>query len=119
MDMWGNVLRILKVYMDGNGIGKRNTEGRRLLELSDEKSCAWQMPGFIRQTKGKSLIVPVDVKQKLVYACGRKIQKVCKGCESDFTGTSAQAGGRGSGLKSSKKGYEKATHYKKRDLEVE
>ena len=29
MDMWGNVLRVLKVYTrGGNGIGKRNAEGR-------------------------------------------------------------------------------------------
>ena len=32
----GNVLRVLKVY-PGNGIGKRNAEGRRLLELCDER----------------------------------------------------------------------------------
>ena len=30
------------------------------------ESCAWQTLGFIRQTKGKSPIVPVNVKQKLI-----------------------------------------------------
>ena len=51
----------------GNGGGKRNAEGRRLLELCDEReSCAWQILGLKRQTKEKSLIVPVDVEQKLI-----------------------------------------------------
>ena len=36
MDMLGNVLSVLKVYR-GNGIGKRNAEGKRLLEFCDEK----------------------------------------------------------------------------------
>ena len=57
----------------------------------------WHTLGFIRQAKGKSLIMQVDVEQKLVLACGRKIQKVYKGCESDFMETSAQAGGCRSG----------------------
>ena len=51
----------------GNGGGKRNAEGRRLLEFCDEReSCVWQILGLKRQTKGKSLIVPVDVQQKLI-----------------------------------------------------
>ena len=40
----------------GNDIGKRNAEGRRLLEFVMKKSCAWQTLAFLRQTKGKSLI---------------------------------------------------------------
>ena len=36
MDMWGNVLRVLRVYT-GDGVGKRNAEGRRLLEFCDER----------------------------------------------------------------------------------
>ena len=59
-----------------------------------KKSCAWQTLGYIGQTKGKSLIVLVDVKQKLILCCGRKIQKVYKGCGSDSLEASAQAGGR-------------------------
>ena len=31
-----------------------------------KKNCARQTLGFIRQTKGKSLVVLVDVKQKLI-----------------------------------------------------
>ena len=49
----------------GNGIGKRRAEGR-LLKFCDEKSGMWQTLGFIQQTKGKSLIVPVNMKQKLM-----------------------------------------------------
>ena len=42
----------------GNGIGVRNAVGGRLLKFCDKKeSCAWQILGFIRQTKGKSLSV--------------------------------------------------------------
>ena len=59
-----------------------------------KESCAWQILGLKRQTKGKSLIVPVDVKQKLILCLWGKIQKVYKGCKSDSTGTSAQNGGR-------------------------
>ena len=34
MDMWGKVLRVLKVY----SIGKRRAERRRLLEFCDERA---------------------------------------------------------------------------------
>ena len=61
-----------------NGIKKRIAKERRLLEFSDEKELC-----FIRQTKGKSLIALVDVKQKLILCLWGKIQKVCKGCEND------------------------------------
>ena len=37
-----------------------------------KESCVWQTLGFIRQTKGKSLIVPVDVKQKLILCLWEK-----------------------------------------------
>ena len=33
-----------------------------------KESCAWQTLGLIRQAKGKSFIVPVDVKQKLILS---------------------------------------------------
>ena len=49
---------------------------------------------FKKQTKGKSLIVPVDVEQKLILCLWGKIQKVYQGCKGDFMGTSAQDGGR-------------------------
>ena len=37
-----------------------------------KENCAWQTLSFIRQTKGKSLIVPVDVKQKLILCLWEK-----------------------------------------------
>ena len=36
----------------------------------------------------------VDVKQKLILCLWGKVQKVCKGCKSNFMGILAQAGGR-------------------------
>ena len=50
----------------GNGVGKRNAEGRRLLEFCDKRELCVANTWFKRQTKGKSLIVPVDVKWKLI-----------------------------------------------------
>ena len=38
-----------------NSIGKRNAEGKRLLEFCDEKELCMAKTCFIRQTKGKSL----------------------------------------------------------------
>ena len=37
-----------------------------------KESCVWQTLGFVRQTKGKSLVVPVDVKQKLILYFWKK-----------------------------------------------
>ena len=37
-----------------------------------KESCAWQTLGFIGQTKEKLLIVPVDVKQKLILCLWKK-----------------------------------------------
>ena len=51
----------------GNGVGKRNAEGRRLLEFCDERELCVANTWFKkRQTKGKLLIVAVGVKQKLI-----------------------------------------------------
>ena len=49
----------------GNGIAKRNAE-ENCWSFVMKESCAWQTLGLKRQTKGKSPIVPVDVKQKLI-----------------------------------------------------
>ena len=40
-----------------------------------KESCAWQILGLKRQTKGKSLIVPVDVEQKLILCLWGKYGK--------------------------------------------
>ena len=77
-----------------NGIGKKMQKEGNCWSFVIKESCGWQTLGLKRQTKGKSLIVPVDVKQKLILCLWGKIQKVYKGCKSDSMGTSAQAGGR-------------------------
>ena len=51
----------------GNGIGKRNAEGRRLLFCDKRELCDLK-----RQTKGKSLVVPVGVEQKLILCLWEK-----------------------------------------------
>ena len=58
------------------------------------ESCAWQILSLKRQTKGKSLIVSMNVEQKLILCLWGKIQKVYQGCKGDSMGTSAQDGGR-------------------------
>ena len=70
------------------------------------------------KTKKKSLIVWVDLELKLILCLWGKIQKVCKGYKRDSTKTSAQAGGRLSEKKHSKKDCEKETDCGK-DVEVE
>ena len=37
-----------------------------------KESCAWQTLGIKKQTTGKSLIVPVDVEQKLILCLWKK-----------------------------------------------
>ena len=52
--------------LGGNGVGKRNAEEEDCWSFVMKESCALQILGLKRQTKGKSLIVPVDVEQKLI-----------------------------------------------------
>ena len=54
--MWGNVLRVLKVYTRGIAFGKEMQKEDCWSAVMKE-SCGWQTLGFIRQTKGKSLSV--------------------------------------------------------------
>ena len=72
MDMRGNVLRALKVYTGGMVLGKEMQKEGDRWSFVMKVNCAWQTLGFIRQTKGKSLIVPVDVKQKLTFCLWEK-----------------------------------------------
>ena len=62
IDMWENVLRVLKVYT-GNSIGEKMQKEKDCWSSAIKKSCVWQTLGFIWQTKGKSLIVLMDMKQ--------------------------------------------------------
>ena len=69
MDFNGHVRKSAEGLGDvhrGNGIGKRNAEGRKLLELCDEKELCIAITCFYKADKNKSLILPVDVKQKLI-----------------------------------------------------
>ena len=75
-------------------LGKEMQKGEDCWSFVMRESCAWQILGLKRQTKGKSLIVPVDVEQKLILCLWGKIQKVYQGCVNDSMGTSAQDGGR-------------------------
>ena len=66
MEMWINVLRGLKVYAEEMVLGKEMQKEEDCWSSVLKKSCAWQTLSFIRQTKGKSFFVLVDVKQKLI-----------------------------------------------------
>ena len=60
------------------GVHARMVLGKAMRKEEDcwsfvmKESCAWQTLGLIRLTKGKSLIVPVDLKQKLILCFYRK-----------------------------------------------
>ena len=47
-----------------------------------KESCACKTLDFVRQTKGKSLIVPVDEKQKLIMCLWEKNIESIQGCEA-------------------------------------
>ena len=66
MDEWEKVLRVFKMYTG------RMVMGREMQKFSDQKSFAWRTLGFIRQTKEKSHIMQVDVKQKLILCSWEK-----------------------------------------------
>ena len=71
MDIWGNVLRVLKMYT--GELGKEMQKEGNCCSSVMKKSCAWQALGSIRQTKRKkSLTLPVDVKQKLILCLWEK-----------------------------------------------
>ena len=57
---------------EGNGNGKEMQKEENCWSFVMKESCAWQTLGFIRQIKGKSFIVPVDIKQKLILCWWEK-----------------------------------------------
>ena len=60
----------------GNGVGKRNAE-EDCWSFVMKESCAWQILGLKRQTKGKLLIVAVSVEQKLILCLwGKNIESI-------------------------------------------
>ena len=54
------------VHRGGMVLGKEMQKEEDRWSSVMKESCAWQTLGLIRQTKGKSLIVPVDVERKLI-----------------------------------------------------
>ena len=53
MDMWGNVLRVLKVYTGGMVLGKEVQNGRRLLKFCDERELCVANTWFYKTDKRK------------------------------------------------------------------
>ena len=62
MNIWRNMLRVLKVYR-GGGIGKENAEGRKLLEFCDERQLCVANTWFYKTEKKKITLALVDGKQ--------------------------------------------------------
>ena len=60
----------------GMVLGKEMQKEEDCWSFVMKESCAWQILGLKRQTKGKSLIVPVDVEHKLILCLWGKIQKL-------------------------------------------
>ena len=71
----GNVLKVLKMYMRRMVLGKEMQKEEDCCSSMMKESSAWQTLNFIRQTKVKSLIVPVDVQQKLILCLRKKNTK--------------------------------------------
>ena len=72
MDMWGNVPRVLKVCTGLMVLGKEMQKEEDCWSFLMKESGAWQTLGLKRQTRGKSLTVPVNVKQKLILCLWEK-----------------------------------------------
>ena len=60
------------VHTGGMVLGKEMQKEEDCWSSVMKESCAWQTLGLIRQTKGKSLIALVDVKQKLILCLWEK-----------------------------------------------
>ena len=110
------MLKVLKVYTVGMVLRKEMHKEEDCWSSVMEKSCAWQTLGYIRQTKEK-LLTSVGGCETIDFVLMGKMQKVCKGCESDSMGTSAQAGDHRS-EKQGSKNCEKATDHKKKSWKL-
>ena len=79
----------------GMVVGKELQNGRRLLEFCDEKELCVANTWFYKIDKRKIINSSGGCGTEIdLVLVGGKIQKVCKGCESDCMGTLAQTGGR-------------------------
>ena len=74
-DFYGHVGKCAEGFKGAHGgmiLGKQMQKEEDSRSSMMKESCAWQTLGFIRQTKSKSLIVPVDVKPKLILCLWEK-----------------------------------------------
>ena len=71
IDMLGNVLRVLNVYM-GECIGKRNAKGRKVLKLCDERELCVANTLSFKADKKKITYSVGNVKQKLILCLWEK-----------------------------------------------
>ena len=71
----GNVLMVLKVYTGRMVLGKEMKKEKDCWSFLMKDSCAWYTLGFVKQTKRKSLAVPVDMKQIDFVLVGEKYRK--------------------------------------------
>ena len=104
----------------GNGIGKRNEEGRRLLEFCDEKSCAWQTLGFIKTDKRKITYSAGGCQTKIDFVLVlEKYGKYIRNVKVISWELQHRLVVVDLDKKVLQKGCEKAADHKKKDLEVE
>ena len=74
-DFYGHVGKCAEGFEGVHGgmiLGKQMQKEEDCRSSVMKESCAWQTLGFIRQTKSKSLMVPVDVKRKLILCLWEK-----------------------------------------------
>ena len=88
----GNCAEGFEGVHGGNGIEKRNAEGRKLLEFCDEKELRVANTWFYEKEKRKIIYSTGECKTEIDFVLLGKMQRVCTGCESESMGTLAQAG---------------------------
>ena len=94
MNMWGNVLRVLKVYI-GEWYWEKNAVGRRLLEFCDEKELCVAVTWFYKADKKKITYTAGGCETVINFVLvGKKYREYVMDVKMDTMGTSAQAGGR-------------------------
>ena len=77
-----NMLRVLKVFTGEMVLGKEMQKEEDCWSFVMRESCAWQILGLKRQTKEKSLILPVDVEQKLILCLwGKNTESISGICQ--------------------------------------
>ena len=78
----------------GNGVGKRNAEGRRLLEFCDGRELCVANTWFKKTDKKKITYSAGGCGTEIDFVLVGENTKVYQGCKGNSMGTSAQDGGR-------------------------